>query len=277
MLFHRRKASSSGKEGTMGTRPKRRRSDHRSDGTGEGAGHQRRRVKFVEQLPSPSRGDGEEGGKLPWRKHEGIDRWLEENGMVRSRGERPGGALIIVGPRFAGKTTWARQFGQHVYLSALHCPVAMDVSHDGYVVCDDMTKEYPYAKQVLSCQPVVTMSGEEGRMVQIRWGRPCIWTCDQWDDPRKWGKEMAAFVAQVCTVLDMNECGWSSMYEKDSGSEESEDEEDLEESGEEDLEESGEKGKGEDVAFRAKEGKEARSAEAARSAGRGGEKSLRKE
>ena len=262
-MFSRRKASSDGSEAVA-----RRRSHHRSDGNGDEVGHGRQRVKFAasaEQLPSSSRDDGEDGGKLPWRKHKGIDCWIGENTMVRSKGERPGGALVIVGPRFAGKTTWARHFGKHVYLSALHCPTAMDVSHDGYVVCDDMTKEYPYAKQVLSCQSVVTMSGDDGKTVQIRWGRPCIWTCDQWDDPRKWSGEMAAFVAQVCTVLDMNECGWSSMYEEPKGERwrEGSEEGSEEESEEDDLEEKKE------AALRAKE---ARRMEARKSVLDGGKK-----
>ena len=91
--------------------------------------------------------------------------------------------------------------------------MAMEDDHDGYVVCDNMTKEYPYAKQLLSCQSVVTMSRDDGKTVQIRWGRSCIWICDRWDDPRRWSKEMAGFISETCTVLDMYEAVWSNIYD----------------------------------------------------------------
>ena len=153
---------------------------------------------------------------LPWRKHKGVDEWVEENVLEHCKGKRPGGALILVGPRYAGKTAWARQFGKHIYMAAMHCATAVEAPHDGYVVCDDMTKDYPYAKQMLSSQPVVTMSRDDGKVVQTAWGRPCIWVCDKWDDPRRWSAEMAEFIGEACTVFDMYDCGWSYMYEEDS-------------------------------------------------------------
>ena len=159
---------------------------------------------------------------LPWRKHKGVDEWVEENVLEHSRGRRPGGALIVIGPRFAGKTAWARQFGKHVYMTAMHCPTAVETAaHDGYVVCDNMTQDYPYAKQVLSSQPLVTMTRDDGKVVQTTWGRPCIWVCDRWDDPRSWSVEMAEFIAEACTVFNMYECGWSYMYEEDEDENES--------------------------------------------------------
>ena len=231
-MFSRHWDSGGGKGGTSThTRHKRRRSRSESHGNSNADDVERRTVKFNlpdgdqrlktvgkyrrQQLPSPEREGLEDAGKLPWRKHKGIDLWVEENTTVRSKGERPGGALVIVGPRFSGKTAWAKGFGKHIHLLSLHCPTAMQVDHDGYVVCDNMTKDYPYAKQLLSCQSTVTVCGDDGKMVQLAWGRPCIWTCDKWDDPRKWSEEMAGFLSEACTVFDMYESGWSNMFESD--------------------------------------------------------------
>ena len=178
----------------------------------------------------------------PWRKQAEVEGWVKRNlncGLGRLSGE---GALIIVGPRLSGKTTWARRFGEHIYMGSLHCPTAMEVDHHGYIVCDDMTKEYPYAKQMLSCQPVLTVVGDDGRANQKSWGRPCIWVCDEWDDPRKWGAEMAAFISQVCTVFDMRAEGWGKMYEMEVADSEAEGEQvspggEMEEEEDEDEEE----------------------------------------
>ena len=166
-------------------------------------------AEWVEVVASV--GTRERGGNLPWRKHAIVENWLKENlgGVPRSGAGR---ALVVVGPRLAGKTTWARSLGEHVYMVGLHSGAAADVCNEGHVVCDDLTKDYPYAKQVLTCQPVVCMARDDGMIVQKKWGKPCIWLCDQWDDPRLWSPEMAGFVSQACTVFDMNEHGWKTMY-----------------------------------------------------------------
>jgi hypothetical protein len=164
-------------------------------------------VREVEEEGAPKEVAG-----MPWRKHPKLDDWVKYNLRDGNVGKRVSGALVVVGPRQAGKTAWARQFGKHVYQVALYSPAAMDANEDGYVVCDDMTRDYPYAKQMLSCQSVVSTGREDGTVVQRKWGRACIWLCDEWDDPRRWGLEMDGFVAQACTVFDMNEHGWPKMY-----------------------------------------------------------------
>ena len=179
-----------------------------------------------------------------WRKHPVVENWMKDNlrGVPRLGA---GSALVVVGPRLAGKTRWARSLGEHAYVVGLHCAAAVDVCNEGYVVCDDLTKGYPYAKQLLTCQPVVSMARDDGVVVQKKWGKPCIWVCDQWDDPRRWSPEMAGFVSQACTVFDMNEHGWKTFYVEDDGDADeeavdtqalSEEEEGKEEEGEEEKE-----------------------------------------
>lgn len=158
--------------------------------------------------------------QLEWRVDSVLERWLEDNLLNRDPSRRPGGALLLVGPRRSGKTTWARQFGSHLHVTGFHCPEVIWSDSDGYVVCDDVRSDYLYAKEVLSGQMVVTMHGANGSPTQFTWGRPCIWTCDEWDDPRKWSLAMEAFVKAECTVFDMHERGWSAMYEEESESEE---------------------------------------------------------
>lgn len=89
-----------------------------------------------------------------------------------------------------------------------------EVVHDGYAVCDDMIQDRWYAKQLLSCQGVLTVSSAEGRVRQVEWGLPCIWTCDEWHDPRTWSPDMEGFVVECCTVFDMFEHGWKTVYEE---------------------------------------------------------------
>ena len=168
---------------------------------------------------------------LPWCRHEGIDGWVERNIKTRRAGMRLEGALILIGPSFAGKTTWARRFGRHVYMSSMHCPRAVEeAKHEtGYVVCDNMCKGYPYAKQVLSNQLTLTMVDDNGKTVEVPWDRSCIWICDEWDDPRKWSNDWKEFISKVCTVFDMYECEWEYLYEDEDDSDEDEDEDELDE------------------------------------------------
>lgn len=151
------------------------------------------------------------GGKYQWRRHDVLDGWVKRN-IVSPTGVREG-ALILVGPRLSGKTSWARKWGAHVYLSMMHCSKAMQSSEDGYVVCDDMRKEYQYAKEVLLGQSVLTVLMDDGKPGRMEWGRPCIWTCDRWDDPRRWSRSMAEFVDETCTVFDMYEQMWPLMHD----------------------------------------------------------------
>ena len=152
-----------------------------------------------------------------WRSHPVLEAWVTRNLVGRKAGERPGGALLLVGPRSSGKTSWARQFGDHSYLIGYHCSAAMKDAEPGYVVCDDLRKDYAYVKEMMSSQMVITIHGDDGSPRQLPWGRPCVWTCDPDDDPRKWGPEVASFVSEVCTVFDMKKQGWATMYVSDEG------------------------------------------------------------
>ena len=117
-------------------------------------------------------------------------------------------------------------------MSSMHCPRAVGEAKDceGYVVCDNMEKGYPYAKQVLSQQLTLTMKDDEGKTVQVPWDRSCIWVCDEWDDPRKWSEDMKEFISKVCTVFDMYESEWEYLYGEDEDeSDEDEDEDELDE------------------------------------------------
>ena len=171
-------------------------------------------LEWAAQVPESA-----EPADLPWRSDPILEGWVKRN-LSGSCGRRHSeGALVVVGPRLGGKRTWAKKFGPHVELVSLYSSAAVDAGEDGYVVCQHMGREFPYAKQLLGCQPVVAMAGEDGRVRQRQWGRPCIWICDEWDDPRRWSPEMAGFVKQTCTVFDMKEHGWRKMYVDDTGSE----------------------------------------------------------
>lgn len=184
------------------------------------------RVKRVQKEVEKPAGKCVRFTMLPWRCHKGIDGWVQRNIKMRRAGMRLEGALILIGPPFAGKTTWARRFGKHVYMSSMHCPRAVEeAKHEtGYVVCDDMDKGYPYAKQVLSNQLTLTMVDDHGKTVQVPWDRPCIWICNRSDDPRKWSEDWKEFISEVCTVFDMYEREWEYLYEDDD-----DDEDDVEE------------------------------------------------
>ncbi len=153
-----------------------------------------------------------DGSLLPWRRHPTIDGWVERNTRPHRRFQRDEGALIVVGPPFAGKTWWARSFGEHVCVSAIHSSRLMHATHDGYAVFNDMSTDYGYAKQILSRQTSVTVALDEGSVGRLAWGRACIWTCSGSDDPRKWSPEMAEFVKENCTVFDMYDLGWETLY-----------------------------------------------------------------
>ena len=83
------------------------------------------------------------------------------------------------------------------------------------MVCDNMEKGYPYAKQVLSNQLTLTMVDDDGKAVEVPWDRSCIWICDEWDDPRKWSDDWKMFISKVCTVFDMYESKLEYLYEDD--------------------------------------------------------------
>lgn len=152
------------------------------------------------------------GSLMPWRRHPIIDGWVERNIRPHRRGQRDEGALVLVGPSFAGKTWWARSFGEHVCMSSIHSSTLMDATHGGYAVFNDMSDDYRYAKQILSRQATVTVGLDEGSVGRLAWGRACIWTCSRSDDPRGWSSEMAEFVEETCTVFDMQQHGWDTMH-----------------------------------------------------------------
>ncbi len=190
---------------------------HRDSGHRRGSGQKiasrsQRRDTVIASTVDDKSVEWNEACWLPWKHHPVLHQWVRENLVGRSGDRRPKGALLLVGPRFSGKTRWAQQFGEYLHCTGVHCPAALDGRRGTYVVCDDVKEGYPYAKEVLSSQMVVTMHRDDGVARQRTWGLPCIWTCDQWDDPRRWGPDMAAFVDEVCTVFEMREHGFDSMF-----------------------------------------------------------------
>lgn len=144
-----------------------------------------------------------------------VDEWVERNLRSRKKGQRPDGALIVVGLPGSGKTTWARSFGEHVYMPCMFSSKDFQSSGGEYIVCDNIREDEVYAKvyanQVLGCQPVVAVRNEQGGVEYIEWGKPCIWICQPWDDPRRWNAGMAEFIKCSCTVFEVKS-GWMSSW-----------------------------------------------------------------
>jgi len=93
-------------------------------------------------------------------------------------------SLILYGDSLAGKTTWARSLGEHVYcmrqLNLKELVAKQATAH--YCVLDEVDiRFFPGYKEWL-CQPYISAKLLYRDVTNIKWGRPSIWCVNK--DPR---------------------------------------------------------------------------------------------
>lgn len=106
--------------------------------------------------------------------------------MLTKQGRRR--SLCLYGPTRVGKTTWARSLGNHVYfMGVMSGEVALrDMPSADYAIFDDIRggiKFFPSWKEWFGSQLVVSVKKLYRDPVQVNWGKPCIWLCNE--DPRQ--------------------------------------------------------------------------------------------
>lgn len=93
--------------------------------------------------------------------------------------ERPM-SLIVVSPTRYGKTEWARSFAfKHWYMGGQFNLDQFNSEAD-YGVLDDLSPEYFKSnyKQFLGCQKEFSCTDKYRKKVNVTWGKPCIWLCN---------------------------------------------------------------------------------------------------
>ena len=97
---------------------------------------------------------------------------------------RPKG-LVLYGATRLGKTVWARSLGSHSYFGGLFNLDLFNANDADYAIFDDISGGFgffPSYKQWLGGQYEFTISDKYKHKMNIRWGKPAIWLCNQ--DPR---------------------------------------------------------------------------------------------
>jgi len=139
-----------------------------------------------------------------FRVSEQMRLWL--NGMRRSDEVGRKRSLILIGPSRVGKTEWARCLGSHFYMNGswnLGC-FREDVE---YGIFDDLEfGMFKYFKQFMGCQQSeFSVSDKFIRNSVIRFGKPCIWLCNEDIDSWKMSSRMYDWVSRNCDIVYVDE------------------------------------------------------------------------
>jgi len=143
-----------------------------------------------------------------WRVPVELSEWKRCNVDQPGFGRRK--ALVLIGPPGIGKTKWAESFGEPIVMSKKWnlAQYREDASH---VVVNDADALHfgaggdSYWREVLGCQEEFSASDRYRPTQCLFWDFPCIWTCNEDFDPRKY-KEVADYLKLVgATVVELRE------------------------------------------------------------------------
>lgn len=130
----------------------------------------------------------------PWKVPAKVLQWRSRNFPVEGGG-RPQ-LLVLEGWPRSGKTEWALSFGRPVQMTG---GWNMDeVTRRGFthIVLNDINlKTFPYKREMVGCQRVVTVTGKWRPEKTITLGVPVIWTCNE-DNSLVKDAEMKKYIEQ---------------------------------------------------------------------------------
>lgn len=154
----------------------------------------------------------------PWKRYDAIQSWV--NMFLKSPRKGRQISLWIIGESRAGKTSWARQQGNHYYMKGGFDAKLFHTDVDYYVLDDVKIQDFPYYNELMQGIEF-TYTGKYERMQTFdagakhgKNGIPVIWTTNY--DPRqkfnrdvdlKWLRENVLFVdlQQLSMKLDRGE------------------------------------------------------------------------
>jgi hypothetical protein len=141
-----------------------------------------------------------------WRVPDELLDWKRRNVDEPGFGRRK--ALVLIGPPGIGKTKWAESFGQPIVMSK-KWNLAQYREEATHVVVNDADALHfgaggdSYWREVLGCQEEFSASDRYRPTQSLFWDFPCIWTCNEDFDPRKY-KEVADYLQLVgATVVEL--------------------------------------------------------------------------
>ncbi|CAJ0549715.1 Ff.00g033280.m01.CDS01 [Fusarium sp. VM40] len=119
----------------------------------------------------------------PYKMTAPMKKWYNANFVHHKGGQHT--SLVLEGPPGCGKTEWALQLAK----MPARCDGGWNMDEfvrPGFthvVLSDMILKDFRYARQFLSCQAEVTMTGKYRRERRVRLGVPVIWTCTSDNSP----------------------------------------------------------------------------------------------
>lgn len=118
----------------------------------------------------------------PYKPTAAMKKWYNVNFVHHKGGQHT--TLVLEGPPGCGKTEWALSLGK-----AARCDGGWNMDEfvrPGFthvVLSDMILRDFRYARQFLSCQAEVTMTGKYRKKQRVRLGVPVIWTCTSDNSP----------------------------------------------------------------------------------------------
>ncbi len=145
--------------------------------------------------------------------------WMEQYVVKRQWSGRPV-SLVIVGDALVGKSAWAESEGNPIVMNSAWCMKSIFDEATHLVVSDVKPASFGYAgrshwRDVLGGQEEFNCRDFQQETRTIKWGKPCIWTCNFDNDPRK-DKAVAEYMKRVSVVVEVRdrpgERCWGKLY-----------------------------------------------------------------
>lgn len=154
------------------------------------------------------------GKKIPaWMSHYSEDQfivmrqmkcWVDGMRSLDIVGRKR--SLILIGPSRTGKTEWARCLGSHFYMNG-YWNMGCYRAEAEYGIFDDIEYgTFKYFKQFMGSQAEFTASDKYKPNGVIRFGKPCIWICNEGLDEWKLTDGMRSWIEMNCEVVYVEEC-----------------------------------------------------------------------
>lgn len=125
--------------------------------------------------------------------------WIDGMRNTEEVGRRR--SLILIGPSRIGKTEWARSLGSHFYMNG-YWNMGCFREDTEYGIFDDMEySQFKYFKQFMGSQSEFTASDKYKRNGVIKYGRPCIWICNEGLEEWKLTDVMRSWINMNCYVV----------------------------------------------------------------------------